>query len=949
MVPRLSTLLALATTLLVGAATRANPADTGCIVLPESGASLAIMKAGAPYLSLQPAGWGANWKWIEFDKRSVNRDQDDGILSATGLVRPSKTPLTVQMRMRQTGPSALHCEVNASVTSRVDTLLAVLSLNIDRPLMAGGKVELRFSGGSSRSFPFPWGRTLGDHQTNTVEALTLTDGKGATTTVRLTPPVKVGSDGAIRITLAESNLTPEAPARLALDITLPAPATVYPDQASIPQEPGFDAWYTFIPGTNHLAPSVIGLADWLDAPAGTKGRITMKEGKLYLAGEEIKLWGLNLCYAHCCPDAPLADQRAALYAKYGVNTVRLHKFADGCEWRGICLSNDFTRFDARSLDRFDYLVAQLKQRGIYVEFSPNFGVTVAPLNRDAVPYWAELGDAQTPLWKVGGGASQFFGREIGDLQIAQTLNILRHRNPYTGLTYAEDPAVYCLEMANEDDAFWGSTLRTLKQSATLRARAGAGFAAWLEAKYHDKAALLTAWGSKALNSFAGEGFGDESWEQKRIYPAGNPWFFDPENLAGVMSFQRQRLLDTMEYLYQLQNQYYERYRKALREAGYEGLTLASNWQAGSGASHYYNLHTDYQFGLIDRHNYFGGGSQTAIDASSMLSAAGSGMLSSGLQQVSDRPFMMSEWVHTRPNEWGVEGPAIMGAYGMGLQGWDVSYMFQNRDEGRMGTNLLRDEWQVVKPNHLGLFPAVARQVLRGDVKESDLLIPRYVHIPSLRENKLGLQERTVQNGDTKSFDSQEVPVKALAAGRCVVDFTSQYRITPTFDLAPFQSNGVITASTHQLQWHEGHSRADGFITLDTEGTEAVIGFAEGRRCPLGHATLQMKSRFGALYLSATGRREKLNTARHLLITAIARVRHSGMKIFADTYILEEGRPPLVMEPVKATIVLLRPDKATVNILDHEGFRTGRTLPIDKGVIEIDTGRDKTPYYEVAYE
>ena len=65
----------------------------------------------------------------------------------------------------------------------------------------------------------------------------------------------------------------------------------------------------------------------------------------------------------------------------------------------------------------------------------------------------------------------------------------------------------------------------------------------------------------------------------------------------------------------------------------------------------------------------------------MLHSAGSGTLSVGLQQCSDRPFMLSEWIHVFPNEWGVEGPALLGAYGCGLQGWDVSYLFQNRDSG----------------------------------------------------------------------------------------------------------------------------------------------------------------------------------------------------------------------------------------------------------------------------
>ena len=88
--------------------------------------------------------------------------------------------------------------------------------------------------------------------------------------------------------------------------------------------------------------------------------------------------------------------------------------------------------------------------------------------------------------------------------------------------------------------------------------------------------------------------------------------------------------------------------------------------------HYFNLRSDYLVGYIDRHNYFGGG---LFDT--MLTHPGSGYFSSGLQQVADRPFGLSEWIHVYPSLYSAEGPAIVAAYGMGLQGWDASYEFQS--------------------------------------------------------------------------------------------------------------------------------------------------------------------------------------------------------------------------------------------------------------------------------
>ena len=94
--------------------------------------------------------------------------------------------------------------------------------------------------------------------------------------------------------------------------------------------------------------------------------------------------------------------------------------------------------------------------------------------------------------------------------------------------------------------------------------------------------------------------------------------------------------------------------------------------------HYYNLNSDYKVGYIDRHNYFDGKGPEMF--ASMLTRPGSGYLGSGLQQVVDRPFGLSEWIHVYPNVYAAEGPAIVAAYGMGLQGWDASYEFQSQAE-----------------------------------------------------------------------------------------------------------------------------------------------------------------------------------------------------------------------------------------------------------------------------
>jgi hypothetical protein len=353
--------------------------------------------------------------------------------------------------------------------------------------------------------------------------------------------------------------------------------------------------------------------------------------------------------------------------------------------------------------------------------------------------------------------------------------------------------------------------------------------------------------------------------------------------------------------------------------------------------------------MIDRHNYFGGGKKNQINNASMLSVPGSGMLSAGMQQVINRPFMLSEWIHVFPNEWGAEGVAIIAAYGMGLQGWDVSYMFQNRDSGSFSERIGQDRWDVTTPQVLCLFPAVARQVLRSDVQESEITARRYVHVPSLFKGEIGFDDKTIQQYDVKAFDSDKVPAQTLAVARSVVEFINEPQDTPKFDLNPYKKDGWLTSTSGQLRWKSGSSKLDGCFTINTDATKAVVGFTKDQTFELGNVTIQPKSRFSVIYLTAQDPNKDINSSKKILVVAIARARNTGMKLNkSEDQILDQGESPILMESVRATIKLKRPGQAEVYLLDHDGLRTQKTLLVQNNTFEIDGNRDKTCYYLITY-
>ncbi len=948
---RVRRLLALA--LLASAQAEPARAYSYAALDPASG-DLTVLDGGGEYLAFSYYDWGPGWTGVK-RKKSVTEAAGTAAFAFDNVIEKTRISFTVRGAWSASGPQAYRFEATLTPGGDSELVMAQFGLNAGAAF-AGGSLTVTRADGSTSVHKLPLGRgDLGD----AVAKLELTDCAGTKSALAFEKPAAVTCDGQARLVLARDAIKAGREERLAFTLTLPRPATFVPGLAAGAKLCDLSRWYPFHAPSPIPAASEWRLTEWLEAPAGKHGRIARDGERLVYNGKPIKLWGINNSYGACAPEQDLADRRADFYAALGVNAVRLHKYADGAGWAGILSKESATSFDPKGLENMDYYVAALKRRGIYVKLSPVFIVNVGPADRARLPYADEL-ESQKDGWLDPKHGSLYIATELQDLLIEQVVSLLKHTNPHTGLRYADDPAVAYVELYNEDSALFGGVTGVMAKSPTLRARAGLLFAQWLKKKYGAEPAFLAAWGKEALNCsiLSNQRLPtDESWAADRIYPAGNPWFFDPANLETSQRPFKRRLLDTMAFLYELQNAVYARYAKALRDAGYAGELVASNWQAGRMMSHFYNLHSDALLGTVDRHNYFGGGSRGlgAFNAASMLARPGSGTLSSSLQQVEGRPFMLSEWIHVSPNEWGVEGPALIGAYGMGLQGWDVSFPFQNRDDGTFSAAVGGEPWDATAPNFLGVFPAVSRQVLRGDVAEAPVAHTRTVHLPSLDAAQIGFEEQVQQAWDVKSFTSDVFPAEALAVAGGRVRFTDAFEPTPALDLSAHRQGGRLLSSTGQLQWQPGRSAQDGFIAINTPGTQAAVGFAEGQTLTLTDCTISPRSRYGAIYLSARSPSGALKSDQAVLVTAIARARNKGMIVLDDAYLMSRGeirnhRPagPVVMEPVVAEIALKRGGAPTLHILDHGGVKTGKTIPVVNGRFTLDTGRDATPYYLLEY-
>ncbi len=176
---------------------------------------------------------------------------------------------------------------------------------------------------------------------------------------------------------------------------------------------------------------------WIaDAPAGKYGFITAsKDGRLSFAnapGKNIRLFGANLCYSTNFLPREECGRLALSLRRQGYNAVRLHHFDSELP---VSSPDGTLSLNPEKLDKFDYLVASLKEQGLYITFDLISSRKIkksAKFPNDNLKTLVAFSPEAMDSWKD-------YARKL-----------LTHRNPYTGMTYAEDPAIYCIVLLNEN-------------------------------------------------------------------------------------------------------------------------------------------------------------------------------------------------------------------------------------------------------------------------------------------------------------------------------------------------------------------------------------------------------------------------------------------------------------------------------------------------------------------
>ncbi len=628
--------------------------------------------------------------------------------------------------------------------------------------------------------------------------------------------------------------------------------------------------------------SLVDLSALHPGPAGADGFIQVKNGHFATGnGKRIRFWGVHLTDwsrgSVLLPPKEDAAMWAASLSRFGVNLVRLH-FLDLPSPRGIIDStrDDSQSFDPQQLDRLDFMVCELKKRGIYVDLNLNVGRSYKA--GDGVKDAARIGWAK---------ALTYYDTRLIELQKDYARQVLTHVNPYTKTEYRHEPAVAIVEIANENALWLGYQPPTPFYANELTEQ----YNSWL-AKNRSGAAVAK------LREFAG------------VAPGENV----PRLKSGeVQAAPAERFEAELSFFMSAEDTYYRQMGDYIKgELGVKVPVIGTADHSHSSSS-YPMLASLAKLDAVDGHVYWQHPGSPVMNTPMVNDPAHSTVVQLSRSAFAGKPYTVSETNHPFPNDYASEGIPIIAAYGS-FQDWDaiIFYTFEPK---------LAADWKsfVGDPFDLSLDPVRMTQIatgaltfLRADVRPARTTIRRsYSKQQTIDSRRLPYTE---QPYFTPGFPltsplQHGVRISSLA-GR------------PT---APFDSKteNPIRSDTGELAWY--NARNGGLLTVNTARSQCLIGFSSVGPNELTNLSASITNRFTSLSLvSMDGL--PISRSSELLLTAGARVENTAMKWnSARTRMTDIGGPPSLIETVAGALVLrnLRGAKSVrVQPLDGSGHPLG---------------------------
>lgn len=691
-----------------------------------------------------------------------------------------------------------------------------------------------------------------------------------------------------------------------------------------------------------------------DAPAGKHGFIQARDGHLVAEdGTRMRFFGVNLVFAAAFPEPDQAPAVAERLARAGVNLVRVHHADTGVGKSYLDGSGGNSRKLAREhMDRFDRLFYELKQRGIYVH-----------LDLYTLRHW-QPGDGLTHPDPLPPGAKwvTYFDERLIALQEEMAEQLLQHVNPYTGLRYADDPAVAIVQIVNENSALWWDREPPAPYLADVQAR----WNRWLLERFGTRAALAAAWtlptGECALGPGEDPAAGTVAITPPGVWQEAYP---DPSAPVADRRYHPLRAATWRQFLAEVMQAVLRRRAAHLRRLGVRCCINGTNLPNGLvGLKVLADLdvceHNAYWDHPLDG---FRVPMRFHLQPAVRSHPAGWGApfsrnpvahLASG--RAAGKPFVVTECYESMPNPWRAECIPFLAAYAA-FQDWDGLCLFSyshgdwTDHAGQRHLSGCFNAWN--DPAMWGLVPLGALIFRRGDVTPARQRVavacpPAYLCAPRPDWAQPFATLPFVHRVEVAFPSGEGTPTRHEPADTATAspDLAAYHQV-----FLPGQGLPVppqFAADTGELEW----DWQAGVLRINTPRTQAVVGFAGGRPVPLRDVTVGLADPFGVVAVSSLDG-QPLAQSRRLLITAVGQAHNSQMVWDPEDphRLLDEGQPPVLCQCLTGWVELPagRPVQGAW-ALDHRGARQAPAR------VDLSSGRPRLVlgsggaalYYEVAF-
>lgn len=697
------------------------------------------------------------------------------------------------------------------------------------------------------------------------------------------------------------------------------------------------------PNDKEAIGTAIDASGMLDAPAGKHGFLHAKGRKMYFDdGTQIRFWGTNISMMGVFLEKEDADILVDRIARVGFNLVRIHNIDT---YTNNCIFNDGKTSDPRKINenqfnKLCYLISKFKERGIYVYVDMTASRNVNPGEKDIhlQKYLSQMkSKAFAPL--------VFFNNDLRDINKDYAKQLYCTKNPYTGLSLAEDPVLAFVDIQNEFGGLTYTGGMIEEGDSYYFAEATAKWNRWLLNKYGSTEKLKSAWRES----------GKVSLNDKENLTDGTVVFIDdvsleyPNVMDDVYNYSKARIDDWKYFMYESWKDYNVDIRDYLKNALGMKCLITS---VGSGGTTNFKQPTPYQnaseFDYTDAHSYKSHPISWGLTVGESITSWSSVLMKGGQEQnrflwyygPHDQPFVVGEWQMCYPGIHSSEGNIFQAIF-CSKQEWNpLEYcMIGNFPEWNTQNYVLPDSFQTFyDAAKTSIQPLAAMVFLHNDIKPFENEYYFRITYEESEDDRLLLDQNHFLGLDTVYTHSKTAGYYPSSKNK--------YSATPEKLEEALSKQKNDEMSDDQLYWNIN----TGIMTLSSDCSNVAMGYIGDKDISLDFMDLKVDNYYASVILTSITN-EPLKTARRMVLGAVIEGRDRGLVLddASASTVTKAAEPPMMLKPTFADVTLKTTDNILVYPLNESGKRIGE-VPVEKDENGFSKFRiDGTKYQAVHYE